>query len=127
MTQIQTSSNDEALRSLGHRLKQERLNRDWTQRDLADLAGVGLRTVRGVEAGASASMDTWISLLRALGRLNQLDQFLPEPPASPIQLAKLKGKQRRRASGGRRPDGLLVDEPRTGWSWGDEEAADDAG
>jgi hypothetical protein len=32
-----------------------------------------------------------------MGKLGQLEAFLPEPGLSPIQLAKLKGRERRRA------------------------------
>ena len=112
-----TNGNDELLRQLGLRLKQARLNLDWTQGHVAELAGVGVRTVRAMEAGASASMDTWLSVLRALGRLDQINQFLPAPPPSPIQLAKLRGKYRQRASGTR--GNQAVSEDAGAWTWGE--------
>ena len=111
------TGNDELLRQLGLRLKQARLNLDWTQGEVAELAGVGVRTVRAIEAGASASMDSWLSILRALGRLDQINQFLPEPPVSPIQLAKLKGKTRQRASGTR--GNHTAEEDAGAWTWGE--------
>jgi hypothetical protein len=43
-----------------------------------------------------------IRVLRAMGKLSQLDAFLPEPGLSPIQLAKLKGRERQRAFVSRR-------------------------
>ena len=42
--------------------------------------------------------------LRALDQLENLDALLPEPGLSPLQLAKLKGKTRQRASGSRGSD-----------------------
>ena len=43
-------------------------------------------------------MLTFIQILRALDALEELDSLLPEPGISPLQLAKMKGKVRRRAS-----------------------------
>ena len=115
------SGNDEWLCRLGERLRRRRLNRNLTQAEVAAQAGVAQRTVRAIEGGASASMDTWLSLLRTLGALDQLDQFLPEPPISPIELAKLKGKTRQRATGSRgsEPDQAVAEDPAEGWTWGD--------
>ena len=121
MNHHQASGNDEYLRRLGDRLRQQRLNQNLTQAELAEQAGIAPRTVRAIEGGASASMDTWLSLLRALGALEQVDQFLPEPPLSPIELAKLKGKARQRATGSRgaERDQAVAEDPSGGWTWGD--------
>ncbi len=111
------TGNDALLRKLGDRLRRQRLNQNLTQQQLAERAGVAPRTVRGLEAGASASMDTWLSLLRALGCLDQVDLFLPEPPPSPIELAKLKGRYRQRASGVRGQEAPAAEESAGGWTW----------
>jgi transcriptional regulator with XRE-family HTH domain len=93
--------NEAILTELGRRLRRMRLNADFGQGELAARAGVSERTIQYAESGRSCSLDTLISILRALGRVGQLDALLPEPPLSPIQLSKLKGKERRRASGDR--------------------------
>jgi hypothetical protein len=54
-----------------------------------------------IESGQSCALTLLIRILRALGRLDALDAFLPEPGLSPIQLAKLKGRERQRAGGHR--------------------------
>jgi hypothetical protein len=64
-------------------------------------------------------MGTLLGVLRALGRLENLDAFLPDPGPSPIQLAKLQGKERQRASGPR--EAIVKEEAKEGWKWGDEE------
>lgn len=46
-------------------------------------------------------MNDGIRILRALGKMDALDAFLPEPGLSPLQLARLKGRERKRAPGGR--------------------------
>lgn len=82
---------------LGERLKQARLNRDLTQAEVALRAGVARKTVLNAEKG-KAQLDVFIALLMALDLTGQLELFLPKQQLSPLQLAKLQGKQRQRAS-----------------------------
>jgi transcriptional regulator with XRE-family HTH domain len=86
------------LAEIGARCKRRRLNRNLTQQEVADQAGLTRVTVGEFERGASAGMLTLIRILRVLGALEDLDSFLPDTGLSPLQLAKLKGRQRQRAS-----------------------------
>lgn len=99
MMNLENMGNKEIRKELGRRLQRERLNQDITQATLAEQAGIARRTLVGAEKGEGTSLETLIAILRALGRLGQLDNFLPEPPLSPIELARLKGKVRQKASG----------------------------
>jgi len=83
---------------LGQRLKQARLNANLTQDEVARRAGLSRRAVLGAESG-KVQLETFIGVLEALHCTGQLNNFLPEQPISPIQLAKLQGKSRQRASG----------------------------
>ena len=103
---IAESSDKDAMALIGERIQRERLNQNLTQEKLAESAGVGVRTVRYLEAGRQTTVETLIRVLRALGRLDALDAFLPEPGLSPLQLAKLKGRERQRAGGHRRKIGI---------------------
>ncbi|WP_354623255.1 helix-turn-helix transcriptional regulator [Psychromonas sp. MME2] len=85
---------------LGERLKQARLNRDLTQSEVAVLAGIARKTVMNAEKG-KVQLDIMIAILMALDLADQLDLFLPQQEISPLQLAKLQGKKRQRASGQR--------------------------
>ncbi|MBN8430424.1 helix-turn-helix transcriptional regulator [Microbulbifer salipaludis] len=85
---------------LGHRLKQARLNRDLTQLEVAERAGVSRKAVLNAEKGKT-QLEVLVAILQALDLTAQLDKFLPPQPPSPIQLAKLQGKRRQRASGQR--------------------------
>jgi transcriptional regulator with XRE-family HTH domain len=91
-------SDKAAMALIGERIQRERLNQNLTQEELAERAGIGVRTVRSLEAGQKPTVETLIRSLRALGRLGTVDAFLPEPGLSPLQLAKLQGRQRQRAS-----------------------------
>ena len=86
------------LKEIGRRLKRKRLNRNLSQQKLADKAGINRTTVQAIEAGTPSGTLTLIGLLRALEALDELNSFLPDPGLSPLQLAKMKGKERRRAS-----------------------------
>lgn len=86
---------------LGERLKLARLNQDLTQAQLAERAGVSRKAVLYAEQG-KAPLEVFVALLQALNLVSQLDQFLPVQTLSPLQLAKLQGKRRQRASGQRR-------------------------
>jgi len=99
MMNLENMGNEVIQATLGKRLKRERLNQNITQAELAKQAGISRRTLVAAEKGEGTTLLTLIRLLRGLGKLAQLDQFMPEPPVSPIQLAKLKGKVRQKASG----------------------------
>ena len=87
------------LQEITHRVKQKRLNQNLTQQQLADKAGVHKNTITNFERGKNTSIISLIQILRAFNELQSLDQFMPEPGVSPIELLKLKGKERERASG----------------------------
>ncbi len=86
------------LQEMGRRLKRRRLDKNLTQLALADTAGLNRTTISDLERGAPAGVLTLVQVLRALGSLEELDAFLPDPGLSPLELAKLRGRERRRAS-----------------------------
>ncbi len=98
-------SDKAAMALMGARIQRERLNQNLTQAELATRAGIGARTVRSLEAGQKPTLETLIRALRTLGRLSALEAFLPEPGPSPLQLAKLQGRERQRATGRRKAPG----------------------
>lgn len=86
------------LEELGDRVRRTRLNRNVAQADLARQAGVSRTVVQRLEGGRGCTLENLVRVLRALGMLGQIDAFLPDPGYSPIQLAKLQGAVRERAS-----------------------------
>ena len=86
------------LREIGRRLKRKRLDRNVSQQKLAELAGLNRTTVSEIEQGNPFAMLTFIQILRALDALEELDSLLPDPGISPLQLARMKGTLRSRAS-----------------------------
>lgn len=109
---VYSKSDMEILRELASRLKRRRLNLNISQQELADRAGLNRTTIRDIENGKPFGVLTLIQILRALEALEGLDTFLPDPGISPIQLARMKGRERRRASrkGGADKTGNSTDE-----------------
>ena len=92
---------DQAIAAnIGRRIEQIRLQRNLTQQALADAVGLSRVSYRNLVAGRGKFTNV-IAVLRALGQLDLVEQFVPEAAFSPMQQLKMKGKQRRRASGPR--------------------------
>ena len=90
---------DKAIESeLGGRIKALRLQKNVTQKELADATTLSLNSIKALESGRG-KLSTIIAVLRELSALDQLESFIPETSISPIQLAKMQGKVRARASG----------------------------
>jgi transcriptional regulator with XRE-family HTH domain len=114
---ITKSATDSAiLAELGARLARLRLEHNWTQAQLAVEAGVSKRTVERLEAGAVATqLSGFIRVCRVLDVLERFDTLVPEPVPSPLEQLKLRGRQRRRASGGK-----TLESSAKKWHWRDE-------
>lgn len=106
------------LEELGARLRRARLERNLSQADLAERAGVGRVTVQRTEMGNSTSLVNLVRLLRALDLFADLDQLVPETAPSPIAELERQGRRRQRAGTPRAPG---RHEGARSWRWGDEE------
>ena len=114
--QIQADLTDQAiLHELGERLASTRIQLNLTQADLAEKAGVAKRTIERLESGQAATqLSGFLRVCRALGLLERLEVFIPEPAPSPIAQLKQKSRQRQRASGRK-----AVPRETRKWSWGE--------
>jgi len=92
---------DKAIeKELGNRFRSLRLRKNITQKELADATTLSLNVIKALESGRG-KLASIIAVLRELGALDQLDSFIPQTTISPLQLAKMQGKVRERASGER--------------------------
>ena len=91
-------SNQSVAAEVGHRIAQLRLEKNLTQQQLADEIGMSRMGYGKLEKG-SGKFENIIAALRALDQLDLVEYFIPEMPFSPMEKLKLKGKQRKRASG----------------------------
>lgn len=115
-------SDQQILQELSRRFREARLAQNLTQAELADAAGIGVATLRRFERGeGNLSLLNVIALLKALGKVSQLDLLLPESQISPMATLREQGsgilrepQLRRRASG------KSSDNADDSWSWGDD-------
>lgn len=98
---------------LGNRLKQARLNADLTQVEVASRTGLNRRTVLNAEKG-KVQLENLVAILVSMDMADQLNMFLPAQEISPVQLAKLKGQERKRASKAKKRN-TRIKEDKSSW------------
>ena len=64
---------------LGARLADLRIEKNLSQLDLAQKAGIGTATLQRFEQGQGATLSTLIQLMMALGRIDDLNALLLPP------------------------------------------------
>ncbi|MDE1921767.1 MAG: helix-turn-helix transcriptional regulator [Candidatus Omnitrophica bacterium] len=89
------------LEELGARVQYRRLVLNISQLELSVKAGVARKVIQNIESGHSCTVKGLVRILRALGAIDELDLLLPGEASSPLELAKMKGRERKRASGHR--------------------------
>ncbi|HEX7245537.1 MAG TPA: helix-turn-helix transcriptional regulator [Solirubrobacterales bacterium] len=110
------------MEELGRRLREARLERNLSQAEVAEDAGIGRVTLQRMEAGESPSLINFVRVLRVLDLLDGLESLLPPPGPSPIDEVERRGRRRQRARSSRLTE---IEASREGWRWGDEEARED--
>lgn len=110
------SMTDKAVAAeIGERIEQLRLERNMTQQAVADAIGISRVSYGKLEAGEAKFVNV-IAALRALGQLALVESFVPESTFSPMELLKMKGRQRQRAAG-RRGASTQATEATDGLDW----------
>lgn len=107
-----TQSPESIAEEIGRRLGQLRLSRNITQSELVQDAGVSERTLRRLESGTGATLDSFIKILIALKIQQNMDMLVPDPSIRPIERVRTGGSERRRA----RP--AKTSKPKKEWQWG---------
>jgi transcriptional regulator with XRE-family HTH domain len=93
------ATESEIRAELGKRLADLRIGKGLSQLQLSQKAGVGVATLQRFEQGQGATLSTFIQLLMALGRVEDINHLLT-PPALTIEHleAQFRTRNRRRAS-----------------------------
>ncbi|MEO0066528.1 MAG: hypothetical protein RI983_1854 [Bacteroidota bacterium] len=86
------------LNQLGAFIKETRLTQNKTQQALATAAGVNRSTIVQLENGNSATLISFIQVLRALGKLDLFERFQQPTIISPLLLAKQELSKKKRAT-----------------------------
>ncbi len=97
MNDLYEYSTPELVRLLGTRFKDYRMRCNLTQKEVAELSGIGLTTIHKFENGTAGnlSLSTFILLLKVVGQINALNDVLPQLPESPYLIRKNEKKAQR--------------------------------
>ena len=81
---------------IGQRIEQMRLEKNLTQQQLSDEIGLTRVSYRNLVNG-KGKFENLIALLRALGRIDLVENFVPQTVFSPMAQLRMQGKRRQRA------------------------------
>lgn len=91
------------LAKLAAKIKSTRLKQNITQENLAISANISLSSVKKIEGGEIKSFDSFLRVLRVLGKLDIFQSMVDEEPLSPSEYYELvnstKKVTRKRAVG----------------------------
>ena len=89
---------DNALQAMiGQFIQQSRIRQNKSQQEVADASGINRSTLSQIENGRGGTLLTLIQILRVLDQISFLKVFKVEEKASPLYLAKMEMKKRRRS------------------------------
>ena len=115
MEMLAQLSDEKILELIGERLARLRLEKNLTQGQLAEQAGLGVRTVQRLESGAVATqLSGFVRICRVLGLMKRFEAFIPEQGPSPMEQLKQQGQKRQRATGKKKSENKT-----NRWTWGD--------
>lgn len=84
------------IQELGKYLKKERMQKNLTQEQLAERAGLDRSTISQIENGRIATLSSFVQILRALEKLDILDVFQVKTQISPLKMLEMEQSQRMR-------------------------------
>lgn len=92
----QELSDKQILDKLATRLKDYRIRKQYTQKELATKSGVSLNSIQNLEQGEMVSLRVLLPVLRALKLTSNLESLVPDVSISPIQLLKVQEAKKKR-------------------------------
>ncbi|MEN8253983.1 MAG: helix-turn-helix transcriptional regulator [Verrucomicrobiota bacterium] len=91
----------ELLAGLAEKCRELRLRQNMSQQEVAERAGIALRTYRRFEQEGPISLERFVAVVRALNRLDELEGLLNPPPVRDLRDLDNRTPLRKRA--GRKP------------------------
>ncbi|MEX2485356.1 MAG: helix-turn-helix transcriptional regulator [Brumimicrobium sp.] len=82
----------EIMIEVGEKLKQLRLNKNYTQKELAATVGVNRRLIGEIEAGKGTSLLVFIKILKVFNKTDKLLEILESSSISPREMYKKENK-----------------------------------
>ncbi|VVO09589.1 hypothetical protein PS712_03347 [Pseudomonas fluorescens] len=98
---LRAQSDQVLAASIGARLQTLRLKKNISLEGVAENAAISRQTLHLLLKQGKGTLINLIAVLRALGELERLSSLLEDVRPSPLQIIRMEGKKRRRASGSR--------------------------
>lgn len=98
---FRTQSDQTITAAIGARIQALRLKKNISLETVADNAGISRQTLHLLLNQGKGTLVNVIAVLRAVGELERLSSLLEEVRPSPLQIIRMEGKKRQRASGRR--------------------------
>ena len=92
---MKSDSLDLLLAEIGDAIRQTRLQRNLSQRLVAERSAVSFNTVGNLELGKGASLKSFLAICRTLGKVDWIKTLPPPLGISPIEMMKRINKPRR--------------------------------
>lgn len=99
MENINMLSDSEIVAKISSRLKDLRLKQNITRQELAVKSGVSVASIARMESGEIKSFDSFMRILRTLGKIDIFLPLVEEEPISPneyLKMVQAAGKHRRK-------------------------------
>ena len=109
-----TENSSFIIKRIGEGVREIRIEKTLSQRDLANISGVSFSTVTRLENGESISLENFIKILKSLDCASNLNLLLPEKPEDANQIWKPQ-KKRQRVSYAKKEEQNIIE-----WEWGDK-------
>lgn len=99
MEEIKWLPDTDVLSQIGKKVREWRLEMDFSQKQLADKAQISPATIQQLEYGNNPTVKNLLRVLRVLDRLDFFALFFEQKQISPIEYAeRMNKKTRRRAT-----------------------------
>jgi transcriptional regulator with XRE-family HTH domain len=95
---LQAMTDDAIASAIGARLQELRLKKNLSQEQIAEEAGISRQTLINLLRG-KGTMVNLVAVLRAIGELERLASLIQQIQPSPLQVIKMAGTKRVRATG----------------------------
>jgi len=95
--------NTAILKELGQRLARIRKQEGMSQQKLAEECGLGVATLRRIEAGQDSQMESWLKIMKSFRMVASINALLPEnfdSPRAEVLSTSKRSKKRRTSDGG---------------------------
>lgn len=90
-------ANDEIIKILGERIKENRIERGYSQKEFAIKCGLSQHTLSNIETGKTFSIDNLLNILRFFNMLDNVNMLIPNVEPNPYDVIKgIKNRKRKK-------------------------------